>query len=132
MNENLVERFSSEVQIPEARFFYGFQIAMENIHGETYSLLIDTYVRDTEEKKKLFNAIETIPSIKRKAEWTMKWINDTQSTFAQRLVAFACVEGIHFSSSFASIFYYKKRGLLPGLCFSNTLIARDEGMTEYV
>lgn len=128
VNENLVERFSSEVQIPEARCFYGFQIMMENIHSETYSLLIDTYIKDQAEKAHLFNAIETIPCIKKKAEWAVRWIEDKNSTFAQRLVAFAAVEGIFFSGSFASIFWLKKRGLMAGLTFSNELISRDEGL----
>jgi len=127
VNENLCLRFSNEVQIPEARCFYGFQIAMENIHSETYSLLIDTYVKDPQEKQKLFNAVETISCVRKKAEWAMKWINSNDS-FAQRLIAFAAVEGIFFSGSFCAIFWMKKRGLLPGLCFSNELISRDEGM----
>ncbi|KAI1000599.1 Ribonucleoside-diphosphate reductase small chain [Podosphaera aphanis] len=128
VNENLVERFSSEVQITEARFFYGFQVMMENIHSETYSLLIDTYIKESSQKDHLFNAIETIPCIKKKAEWAVRWIDDKSSTFAQRLVAFAAVEGIFFSGSFASIFWLKKRGLMPGLTFSNELISRDEGL----
>ncbi|KAG6900902.1 Ribonucleotide-diphosphate reductase (RNR), small subunit [Termitomyces sp. T159_Od127] len=128
VNENLVERFSNEVQAAEARCFYGFQIMMENIHSETYSLLIDTYIKDQAEREYLFDAIETIPCIKRKAEWALKWISDKDSTFAERLVAFAAVEGIFFSGSFASIFWLKKRGLMPGLTFSNELISRDEGM----
>lgn len=128
VNENLVERFSGEVQIPEAKCFYGFQIMMENIHAETYSLLIDTYVKDPKEATFLFNAIETIPCIKKKADWALKWISDEESAFAERLVAFAAVEGIFFSGSFASIFWLKKRGLMPGLTFSNELISRDEGM----
>ncbi|CCX34706.1 ribonucleotide reductase [Pyronema domesticum] len=128
VNENLVQRFSNEVQVPEARCFYGFQIMMENIHSETYSLLIDTYVSDSKQRAYLFDAIETIPCIKKKAEWAIKWIEDTESTFAQRLVAFAAVEGIFFSGSFASIFWLKKRGLMPGLSFSNELISRDEGL----
>jgi ribonucleotide reductase beta subunit family protein with ferritin-like domain len=127
VNENLCERFASEVQLPEARCFYGFQIAMENIHSETYSLLIDTYIQDTAEKQKLFNAIETVPCVQKKANWAMRWI--TESTrFAERLIAFAVVEGIFFSGSFCSIFWLKKRGLMPGLTFSNELISRDEGM----
>jgi len=126
--ENLGERFLRDVSIPEAKCFYGLQIAMENIHSETYSLLIDTYIKDDDKKKKLFNAIETIPCIKRKADWSLKWITDQNSNFAKRLVAFACVEGIFFSGSFCSIFWMKKRGLLPGLCFSNELISRDEGL----
>ncbi|KAF4602189.1 Ribonucleotide-diphosphate reductase (RNR), small subunit [Pleurotus pulmonarius] len=128
VNENLVERFSNEVQVAEARCFYGFQIMMENIHSETYSLLIDTYIKDIAERDFLFDAIETIPCIKRKAEWALRWISDQKSTFAERLVAFAAVEGIFFSGSFASIFWLKKRGLMPGLTFSNELISRDEGM----
>jgi len=128
VNENLVERFSNEVQVAEARCFYGFQIMMENIHSETYSLLIDTYIKDAAEREYLFDAIETIPCIKRKAEWALRWISDQRSTFAERLVAFAAVEGIFFSGSFASIFWLKKRGLMPGLTFSNELISRDEGM----
>jgi len=126
--ENLAERFLKEVQIPEARCFYGFQLMMENIHSETYSLLIDTYIKDTAEKARLFNAIETIPAVKRKAEWALKWIKSDSCTFAERLVAFAAVEGVFFSASFCSIFWVKKRGLMPGLCFSNELISRDEGM----
>ena len=125
--ENLAQRFMSEIQIPEARCFYGFQMMMENIHSETYSLLIDTYISDSSEKDFLFRAIDTIPSVKRKAEWALKWINDS-SSFASRLVAFACVEGIFFSGSFCAIFWVKKRGLMPGLTFSNELISRDEGM----
>ncbi|KAI4261356.1 MAG: hypothetical protein L6R42_003449 [Xanthoria sp. 1 TBL-2021] len=128
VNENLVERFSGEVQIPEARCFYGFQIMMENIHSETYSLLIDTYIKEQKQRAYLFNAIETIPAIRKKADWAIKWIQDKNSTFAQRLVAFAAVEGIFFSGAFASIFWLKKRGLMPGLTFSNELISRDEGL----
>ncbi|KAK7061629.1 ribonucleotide reductase small subunit [Favolaschia claudopus] len=128
VNENLLERFSNEVQIAEARCFYGFQIMMENIHSETYSLLIDTYIKEPAERDFLFDAIETIPCIKRKAEWALKWIADEKSTFGERLIAFAAVEGIFFSGSFASIFWMKKRGLMPGLTFSNELISRDEGM----
>ncbi|KAL2048247.1 hypothetical protein N7G274_000158 [Stereocaulon virgatum] len=128
VNENLVERFSGEVQIPEARCFYGFQIMMENIHSETYSLLIDTYIKEQKQRTYLFDAIDTIPCIRKKADWALKWIADKNSTFAQRLVAFAAVEGIFFSGSFASIFWLKKRGLMPGLTFSNELISRDEGM----
>lgn len=128
VNENLVERFSGEVQIPEAKCFYGFQIMMENIHSETYSLLIDTYIKDPKEADYLFRAIETIPCIAKKANWALKWISDETSTFAERLVAFAAVEGIFFSGSFASIFWLKKRGLMPGLTFSNEMISRDEGM----
>ena len=127
VNENLAQNFMSEIQIPEARCFYGFQIAMENIHSETYSLLIDFYIKDNVEKEKLFHAIDTIPCIKKKADWCMKHIN-SKSPFAERIVAFACVEGIFFSGSFCSIYWLKKRGKLPGLCFSNELISRDEGM----
>lgn len=127
VNENLAMRFMNEVQIPEARCFYGFQIAIENIHSETYSLLIDTYIKSPLEKATLFNAIETIPCVKKKAEWALKWISSSNS-YGERLVAFAAVEGIFFSGSFCSIFWLKKRGLLPGLCFSNELISRDEGM----
>src|ERR1700710_882583 len=126
VNENLAVNFMSEVQIPEARCFYGFQIMMENIHSETYALLIDTYVKDPAEKDRLFHAIETVPAVQKKAKWALKWINN--GTFAQRLVAFAAVEGIFFSGSFCSIFWLKKRGLMPGLTFSNELISRDEGM----
>ncbi|KAI8952863.1 ribonucleoside-diphosphate reductase small subunit [Xylaria longipes] len=128
VNENLVERFSGEVQIPEARCFYGFQIMMENIHSETYSLLIDTYIKEPSQRTHLFNAIDTIPAIRKKADWALKWIADRNSTFAQRLIAFAAVEGIFFSGAFASIFWLKKRGLMPGLTFSNELISRDEGL----
>ena len=132
VNENLGERFYNEVQIQEAKFFYGFQIAVENIHSETYSLLIDTYVKDKDKKHKLLNAIDTIPSVKKKAEWAMKWINDKSSTFGTRVIAFAAVEGIFFSGSFCSIFWLKQRGLMPGLCHSNELISRDEGLhTEF-
>ncbi|KAI5289797.1 Ribonucleotide-diphosphate reductase (RNR), small subunit [Ascosphaera aggregata] len=126
--ENLVTRFCSEVQIPEARCFYGFQTAMENIHSETYSLLIDTYIRDQKQRTMLFEAIDYIPCIRKKAMWAVKWIQSRGTTFAQRLVAYASVEGIFFSSSFASIFWLKKRGLMPGLTFSNELISRDEGL----
>ncbi len=126
VNENLAENFVNEVQYSEAKFFYGFQIMMENIHSETYSLLIDTYVKDNEEKDKLFRAIEVFPAIKKKADWALKWIDS--DSFAERLIAFAAVEGIFFSGSFCSIFWLKKRGLLPGLTFSNELISRDEGM----
>ena len=128
VNENLSMRFSNEVQIPEARCFYGFQIAMENIHSETYSLLIDTYINDKNEKTQLFNAIDTIPCVAEKAKWAKKWIDNDEVSFATRLVGFACVEGIFFSGSFCSIFWLKKRGLMPGLTFSNELISRDEGM----
>lgn len=127
VNENLVMNFMQDVSIPEARCFYGFQIAIENIHAETYSLLIDTYIKDNKEKDYLFNAIETVPAVAKKAEWALKWIENAPS-FAHRLIAFAAVEGIFFSGSFCSIFWLKKRGLMPGLCFSNELISRDEGM----
>lgn len=126
VNENLAVNFMSEVQIPEARCFYGFQIMMENIHSETYALLIDTYISDPVEKNRLFHAIDTIPAVTKKAQWALRWINN--GTFAQRLVAFAAVEGIFFSGSFCSIFWLKKRGLMPGLTFSNELISRDEGL----
>jgi len=126
VNENLAENFVREVQYSEAKFFYGFQIMMENIHSETYSLLIDTYITDPQEKKMLFNAIETIPAVKKKADWALKWVDSEH--FQERLVAFAAVEGIFFSGSFCSIFWLKKRGLMPGLSFSNELISRDEGM----
>lgn len=126
--ENLGQRFLSEVQLPEARATYGFQLMMENIHSETYSLLIDTYIKDKEEQTKLFRAIDNFPCIKKKADWAIKWIQDNRSSFATRLVAFACVEGIFFSGSFCSIYWLKKRGLMPGLTFSNELISRDEGM----
>ena len=126
--ENLAQRFMSDVQISEARAFYGFQIAMENIHSQTYSLLIETYIKDNEQKHKLFNAIENYPCIKKKSDWAQKWINDNRSSFATRLIAFACIEGIFFSGSFCSIFWLKKRGLMPGLTFSNELISRDEAL----
>jgi len=126
--ENLGMRFMSEVQLSEARAFYGFQIMMENIHSETYSLLIDTYIKDKSEKNKLFRAIEEFDCIKKKADWAVKWLDDKDSSFATRLVAFACVEGIFFSGSFCAIYWLKKRGLMPGLTFSNELISRDEGM----
>jgi ribonucleoside-diphosphate reductase beta chain len=126
VNENLAVNFMSEVQLPEARCFYGFQIMMENIHSETYALLIDTYIKNPEEKDKLFHAIDTVPAVTKKAEWALKWIS--KGNFAQRLVAFAAVEGIFFSGSFCSIFWMKKRGLMPGLTFSNELISRDEGL----
>ena len=128
VNENLCERFASEVQLPEARCFYGFQIAMENIHSETYSLLIDTYVSDPAERTKLFDAVSRVPAVQSKAQWALKWIRDKDASFAQRLVGFACVEGIFFSGSFCALFWLKKRGLMPGLAFSNELIARDEGL----
>lgn len=128
VSENLAIRFMSDVQLSEARAFYGFQIAMENIHSEMYSLLIETYISDPEEKHRLFNSIHHFPCIKRKADWAIKWIQDKNASFATRLLAFACVEGIFFSGSFCSIFWLKKRGLMPGLSFSNELISRDEGM----
>ncbi|XP_013855500.1 ribonucleoside-diphosphate reductase subunit M2 isoform X2 [Austrofundulus limnaeus] len=128
VNENLVERFSQEVQVPEARCFYGFQIAIENIHSEMYSLLIDTYIKEPTEREFLFNAIKTLPCVKKKADWTINWIKNKNATYGERLVAFAAVEGIFFSGSFASIFWLKKRGLMPGLTFSNELISRDEGL----
>ena len=126
VNENLAENFVNEVQYSEAKFFYGFQIMMENIHSETYSLLIDTYVKDEKEKDKLFKAIDNFPAIKKKADWALKWIES--DSFAERLIAFAGVEGIFFSGSFCSIFWLKKRGVMPGLTFSNELISRDEGV----
>jgi len=126
VNENLAENFVAEVQYTEAKFFYGFQIAVENIHSETYSLLIDTYIKGAEEKDMLFNAIDRLPCVKKKAEWALRWIE--KASFAERLVAFAAVEGIFFSGSFCSIFWLKKRGLMPGLSFSNELISRDEGL----
>jgi len=126
--ENLALRFMSEIKCSEAICFYGFQIAMENIHSEMYSLLIDTYIKDSNEKNHLFHAIDTIPSVGKKAKWAIKWINDEQSNFATRVVAFAAVEGIFFSGSFCAIFWLKKRGLMPGLTSSNELISRDEGM----
>jgi ribonucleoside-diphosphate reductase subunit M2 len=132
VSENLVERFSNEVQVAEARCFYGFQVMIENIHSETYSILIDTYIKDPQQREYLFGAIETIPSVKKKADWALRWMSGQKSTFAERLVAFAAIEGIFFSGSFASIFWLKKRGLMPGLTFSNELISRDEGMhTEF-
>ena len=126
VNENLAENMVNEVQYTEAKFFYGFQIMMENIHSETYSLLIDTYIKDKQEKDFLFNAIENLPCVKKKADWALEWIDN--ATFAERLISFAAVEGIFFSGSFCSIFWLKKRGLMPGLAFSNELISRDEGM----
>ena len=126
VNENLAENFVNEVQYAEAKFFYGFQIMMENIHSETYSLLIDTYVKDEAEKNQLFNALEVFPAIKKKADWALKWIES--DSFAERLIAFAAVEGIFFSGAFCSIYWLKKRGLMPGLTFSNELISRDEGV----
>jgi ribonucleotide reductase beta subunit family protein with ferritin-like domain len=127
VNENLAQRFYNEVQIPEARCFYGFQIAMENVHSETYSLLIDTYVKDPKEKDELFHAVTNFPFVKKKADWAMKWMQSKRS-FAERLVAFAAIEGIFFSGSFCSIYWLKKRGLMPGLCTSNEFISRDEGL----
>ena len=128
VNENLAENFVNEVQYSEAKFFYGFQIMMENIHAETYSLLIDTYIKDTNEKSHLFKALETVPSVKRKGDWALRWLSRKKGSFAERLVAFAAVEGIFFSGSFCAIFWLKKRGLMPGLTFSNELISRDEGL----
>ncbi|KAI9294115.1 ribonucleotide reductase subunit R2, partial [Neoconidiobolus thromboides FSU 785] len=128
VNENLVERFCNEVQFSEARFFYGFQIMIENVHSEMYSLLIDTYIRDPIERDFLFRAVDTIPCIQKKANWALRWISDHQVSFAERLIAFAAVEGIFFSGAFASIFWLRKRGLMPGLTFSNELISRDEGL----
>jgi ribonucleoside-diphosphate reductase subunit M2 len=130
--ENLAARFMGEVQLAEARAFYGFQIAMENIHSETYSLLIDSYVKDEGEKTRLFQAIDNFPCIQKKADWAIRWINDQTSDFATRLIAFACIEGIFFSGAFCSIFWLKKRGLMPGLTFSNEFISRDEALhTEF-
>ncbi|NJN26715.1 MAG: ribonucleoside-diphosphate reductase [Cyclobacteriaceae bacterium] len=126
VNENLAENFVAEVQYTEAKFFYGFQIAMENVHSETYSLLIDTYIKDPAEKNKLLHAIDTMDLVKKKAEWALRWIDN--GSFQERLIAFAAVEGIFFSGSFCSIFWLKKRGLMPGLTFSNELISRDEGL----
>ncbi|XP_023290208.1 ribonucleoside-diphosphate reductase subunit M2 B isoform X2 [Orussus abietinus] len=128
VNENLVERFSQEVQVTEARCFYGFQVAMENVHSEMYSLLIDTYISDPKKRDFLFNAIENLPCVAKKANWALNWINHESATFGERVVAFAAVEGIFFSGSFAAIFWLKKRGLMPGLTFSNELISRDEGL----
>ncbi|XP_026854777.2 ribonucleoside-diphosphate reductase subunit M2 isoform X1 [Electrophorus electricus] len=128
VNENLVERFTQEVQVTEARCFYGFQIAMENIHSEMYSLLINTYIKDSKEREYLFNAIETLPCVKKKADWALNWIGNREAQYGERVVAFAAVEGIFFSGSFAAIFWLKKRGLMPGLTFSNELISRDEGL----
>ncbi|KAM3929346.1 ribonucleoside-diphosphate reductase subunit M2 B [Leptodactylus fuscus] len=128
VNENLVARFSQEVQIPEARCFYGFQILIENIHSEMYSLLIETYIKDPQRRNFLFNAIETMPCVRKKAEWALQWISNRKASFGERIVAFAAVEGIFFSGSFAAIFWLKKRGLMPGLTFSNELISRDEGL----
>jgi ribonucleotide reductase beta subunit family protein with ferritin-like domain len=130
--ENLASRFTKEIGYPEARCFYGFQLMIENIHSEVYSLLLDTYVKDVEQKNRLFNAIETIPAVTKKAAWAMKWIYNDEASFAQRLLGFACVEGIFFSGSFCAIFWLKKRGKMPGLTFSNELISRDEGLhTEF-
>jgi len=126
--ENLAERFLSEVQIPEVRCFYGFQLMIENVHSEMYSLLLDTYIKDAAEKSRLFHAMETVPCVQRKAEWALKWIKSSSASFAERLVAFAAVEGIFFSGSFCAIFWLKKRGKMPGLTFSNELISRDEGL----
>ena len=128
VNENLAGNFATEIQAPEARCFYGFQIAMENIHSETYSLLIDTYIKDQKEKMHLLNAIETIPTVQKKAAWALKWCNANNASFCERLIAFSAIEGIFFSGSFCAIFWLKKRGLMPGLCFSNELISRDEGL----
>ncbi|CAL8293505.1 unnamed protein product [Merluccius merluccius] len=128
VNENLVQRFSQEVQIPEARSFYGFQILIENVHSEMYGMLINTYIQDLKEREHLFNAIQTMPCVRRKADWALQWINDNKSTFGERIVAFAAVEGIFFSGSFAAIYWLKKRGLMPGLSHSNELISRDEGL----
>jgi ribonucleoside-diphosphate reductase beta chain len=128
VNINLGERFLNEVKLLEAKFFYAFQMAIENIHSETYSLLIDTYFKDFKEKDEAFNAIQYIPCVKKKADWCFKWINDLEAPFAQRLLAFAIVEGVFFSGAFCSIFWLKERGLMPGLSFSNELISRDEGM----
>jgi len=130
--ENLAVRFMNDVQVSEARAFYAFQIAMETIHSQTYSLLIETYIKNSEQKERLFNAIENFPCIKKKSDWAQKWIHDNRSTYASRLVAFACVEGIFFSGAFCSIYWLKKRGLMPGLTFSNELISRDEALhTEF-
>ncbi|GMI57860.1 hypothetical protein ScalyP_jg10677 [Parmales sp. scaly parma] len=128
VNENLASNFATEVTVPEARCFYGFQIAVENIHSETYSLLIDTYVKDTAEKNHLLNAIETVPCVGKKANWALRWCDRENASFAERCVAFAAVEGIFFSGSFCAVFWLKKRGLMPGLAFSNELISRDEGL----
>ena len=128
VNENLAQNFCTEIQSPEARCFYGFQIAVENIHSETYSLLIDTYIKDSMEKERLLTAIDTVPCVQKKAEWALKWCNAERASFAERCVAFAAVEGIFFSGSFCAIFWLKKRGLMPGLAFSNELISRDEGL----
>ena len=126
--ENLAQRFMNDVKIPEVACFYGFQIGIENIHSEMYSLLIDTYIRDSTRKEQLFNAIDTIPSVGKKAKWAIRWINDRESNFKTRLIAFAAIEGIFFSGSFCAIYWLKKRGLMPGLTSSNELISRDEGL----
>jgi len=132
VNENLALRFMGEVQLSEARAFYGFQIAMENIHSEMYSLLIDTYIKEAAEKTTLFEALKHVPCIKKKGDWAIKWIQDKRASFATRLLAFACIEGIFFSGAFCSIFWLKKRGKMPGLTFSNELISRDEALhTEF-
>ena len=128
VNENLCGNFATEVQSAEARCFYGFQIAVENIHSETYSLLIDTYIKDQTDKMHLLNAIETVPCVQKKANWALQWCDSRHASFAERCIAFAAVEGIFFSGSFCAIFWLKKRGLMPGLCFSNELISRDEGL----
>ena len=128
VNENLAVNFSNEVMWPEARAFYGFQIMMENIHAETYSLLIDTYIREPMERDKLFNALETVPAVQKKGDWAMRWLSRRRGSFAERLVAFAAVEGIFFSGSFCALFWLKKRGIMPGMTFSNELISRDEGL----
>jgi len=128
VNYNLGMRFCNEVMVPEAKFFYGFQIAMENVHSETYSLLIDTYIKNAEEKGQLLNAINTIPCVAKKAAWALQWIEGNEADFATRLVAFACVEGVFFSGAFCAIYWLKERGVMPGLCFSNELISRDEGL----
>lgn len=130
--ENLAVRFMNDIQVSEARAFYAFQIAMETIHSQTYSLLIETYIKNSEQKERLFNAIDNFPCIRKKSDWAQKWIHDNRSTYASRLVAFACVEGIFFSGAFCSIYWLKKRGLMPGLTFSNELISRDEALhTEF-
>ena len=128
VNKNLSKNFATEVMLPEARCFYGFQMAVENIHSETYSLLIDTYIKDPVEKTHLLSAIDMVPCVQHKASWALKWCDSTKATFAERIVAFAAVEGIFFSGSFCAIFWLKKRGLMPGLCFSNELISRDKGL----
>lgn len=128
VNENLAQNFMTEIQSPEARCFYGFQIAVENIHSETYSLLIDTYIKDNQEKLRLLHAIDTVPCVRKKANWALQWCNSDYASFAERCIAFCAVEGIFFSGSFCAIFWLKKRGLMPGLSFSNELISRDEGL----